>query len=664
MSLYSCDMCQREVFDSKAALQRHVAAKHASLVPDSGDLSSLSEQLRPVLAEVLEKQPEKWRRWGEMTFTVSAQRDAGAKRLAEACDARRQLECVVQRWRPTAKVYIFGSSVAMGLWDGLSDIDFSVIDVDAMENGQWPPNEKNAVRGVANHLRRIGFAHPHLEAIEHARVPIIKHTAPSAFTKLLEAHYETVLARSARFMFDSLLEPEEMREVEQSVAKILGAPPERLWWDVVSSRHTLGVTAATTTSAVALMISPPSTSPSSSTAAAAASTSEHGNSKKSADRMAKSPIAALPVHDELRPEIFRIDFDLSFRAFGVRNSLLLRHYLNGHVCARPGALVLKDWSKNCGINDSMHGYLTSYAINILWIYFLVQQGLVPFKDPKSIPHSVRDVEPEPTYVPLIPSDIAASPESAAKLYENMGRLLVAFFAFYTFVFDWDRHVVSLNRPGTTTKHQIGWDEANETTLAGGRGKNTRYDLCIEDPYEDNLNLGRHIGAVRSRKFHDEFKRALLSLVKGDFADSCVFPAAADSFDARKERTPRVEDVTTLLQVALDVISADPNETTTTAVLRAAFHEHANDAFERVRNCWGWVQLTRAMGLKIVGDVIRPFRAVSAMRKRNIAGGSGSNNAQQPGQQPQDQVRKEVDFVSLDLSDRVLATFVRDLSTLR
>ena len=703
--LYTCDMCQREVFESRAALARHVNSRHGAIVPDSGDLARLTEQLRPVFAEVLGTQGSKWRQWGSRTFAVSKQRDAGPQRLAEACDARRQLECVVRRWRPTAQVFMFGSSVAMGLWDGLSDIDFSVIDVDAMDAGEWPPNERQAVRGVANDLRRIGFSHPHLEAIEHARVPIIKHTAPSAFGKVLERKYEAVLSRSVRFLYDSLLDADEMAEVEAAVTATLieasgGDPPERLWWDVVANRQTLGVTAPTTTSAVALLMAPPAT--------------------KGAlpDRPSRAPVASLPVHEELRPELFRIDFDLSFRAFGVRNSLLLQHYLTGHVCARPGALVLKDWSKSSGINNSMHGYLTSYAINILWIYFLVQKKLVQFKDPQSVPSSLQGTSPEPTYAPLIPADIAASSEAAARLYEQMGALLIEFFAFFTFTFDWERHVVSLNRPGITTKAMLYWGETNESTL--GRGKSTRYDLCIEDPYEDNLNLGRHIGPVRSRKFHDEFRRALLSLVKGDFTDSCVFPGGGgagagtdagggDDGDAAatansNNREPRLEDVTALLQVALDLIAADPHETTTTAALRAAFREHANDAFERVRNCWGWVQLTRGIGLRIVGDVVRPFRSVSVMRRQAITGvstgGGGEANPEAAGavvgaaavagqsstsstataamtsaSPPQSQGsaaaaaaapharehRKELDIASLDISDRVLATFLRELS---
>ncbi|PWU82850.1 putative RNA editing 3' terminal uridylyl transferase 1 [Trypanosoma cruzi] len=62
---------------------------------------------------------------------------------------------------------------------------------------------------------------------------------------------------------------------------------------------------------------------------------------------------------------------------------------------------------------------------------------------------------------------------------------------------------------------------------------TRYELCIEDPYEENLNLGRHIGITKSLRVRTELYRGLLSLLKDGEKESCVFASTdlAESADA-------------------------------------------------------------------------------------------------------------------------------------
>uniref|UniRef100_A0A0A9ZG09 Ketohexokinase n=1 Tax=Lygus hesperus TaxID=30085 RepID=A0A0A9ZG09_LYGHE len=53
----------------------------------------------------------------------------------------------------------------------------------------------------------------------------------------------------------------------------------------------------------------------------------------------------------------------------------------------------------------------------------------------------------------------------------------------------------------------------------------RYSFCIEDPYEENLNLGRHMGISKSLRVQGEFCRGLLSLLKDDITHSCVFASS-------------------------------------------------------------------------------------------------------------------------------------------
>lgn len=588
--LFSCDTCLH-ICTSSAALQQHALDRHGELLGDYCRLKAVADKLPPLWDQVFHRKRDVVWRWGRHIFAVAAQRDAGVEKMAEAHRARAQLEVVVRRWHPNARVYIFGSSVAFGVWDGISDIDFTVVDVDELEHGTWPPSEKNAVRTITELLRRAGFSFINLEPISHARVPIIKHHASSAIRLTDEQRHrlqqeaeaavtatgasssspvrststaetphqqcegtstatakeepvaaaaaargpmqleaESIMSRSVRYAMNLPASRGDAAVMEASIRHAVGSHAiQQVWWN--RSREQCCMTFETTTHAM------------------------KGATCPLAFKTAGMRARVQPLHDECRPELYNMDFDLSFRAFGIRNSLLLRRYLLSHPCARPGALVLKDWSKASGVNNSMNGYLTSYAVNILWIYYLVHQGLIPYVDPIfDIPSSLRaNKEVDPQYAAMI--DPEWSPEQQAQLELQAGELLLGFFYYYAFVFDWERHVVSLNRPGVTTKASIGWDMEDvspssamgsvggshlhhhgpdtDATSGGSSGAaavrrhraTTRYAFCIEDPYEDNLNLGRHMGVVKAMRVQTEFYRGLLSLLKGDYT-SCVFGAAS------------------------------------------------------------------------------------------------------------------------------------------
>ncbi|KAG5483769.1 hypothetical protein LSCM4_04922 [Leishmania orientalis] len=599
--VFTCDMCLHYASTSYEALEQHALEQHGDALADYVRLRTVAEKLVPVWGEVLKRKASVVQQWGEKIFAVAVQRDAGAEKMAEAHRARAQLELVVQRWHPRAKVFIFGSSVAFGVWDGISDIDFAVVDVEELEAGTWPPSEKNAVRSITELLRRAGFSFINLEPISHARVPIIKHhaslpirltdeqrhrlheealkaaaaaesVAPSPSLLPSSAQPETpadeghtqleaelIIARSVRYSLNLPAGPSDSAILEASIRLAVGsAAVQQVWWN--RTRDMCCITFDTTTNAVKASTCP-----------------LHFMSAGMRARVQ-------PLHEECRPELYGMDFDLSFRAFGIRNSHLLRRYLLSHPCARPGALVLKDWSKTSGVNNSVNGYLTSYAINIMWIYYLVHRGVVPYVCPaRDIPASLRhNVDADPQYAAMV--DPSWTPEERAAMESQAGELLLGFFYYYAFEFDWANHVVSLNRPGVTTKAALGWDvedvaqagglvsqfgvtgSQHEHTLAGAEGHygdvrggtapaaslarpsaghdgviannaslatrrsraTTRYSFCIEDPYEENLNLGRHMGVTKTLRVQTELYRGLLSLLKDDLQHCCVFASSANS----------------------------------------------------------------------------------------------------------------------------------------
>jgi hypothetical protein len=553
-----------------------VDEKHQDFVPDRQELQAMVDLIRPMHKTLVEKLETKWVEVGSRTFQISSSRDAGPSRLQQACEARAQLELVARQWRETAEVYVFGSSVAMGLWDGLSDIDCTVVDVAALDAGEWPPNEKAAVRSLAHLLRSIGFSNSGLEAIEHARVPIIKHNAHLPAIKILGREYEQLLAKSIRCVFENPQNEEQRCRFEETVRKATGNDSvEASWWD--PDARTCGFTLTTPTQSVRALIHVATKCPG---------------------------VTSAPLHSTLRPELFHVDFDLSFRTFGIRNSYLLRSYLMAHRCGRAGALVLKDWSKQSGVNNSINGFLTSYAVNILWIYFLVTKGHVPYVAPQSIPQSLSTQchSKDPQYEELVPPTVAEDTAAMSALHKEMGHLLYEFFAFYCFEFDWEHHVVSLNREGITTKDDLGWTERDEVRLSK---RNVRYLMCIEDPYEENLNLGRHLGENRSRKVMAELQRGLASMVKDPVDDLMISAGASKS---ASKGSPRLADVTKLLACA-----ACGGESFALEDFKTLLRNSCAEELDRTLQYWTWDELVRRLGFRQVSGHVFPMRPVSNRR---------------------------------------------------
>lgn len=602
--LHSCDACSNAFFSHEAQLEDHIAQCHSQeLFADYKDLLSAGQAASAEWPNLKSSARVRhmWTQIGQRAFALAAQRDGGEAKMREAHAARAQLELAVQRWLPTCSVYIFGSSVALGVWDGTSDVDFTVVDVQALEQGSWKPNEKSAVRSIAHVLFKAGFTHQNLEMIPFARVPIIKHHAnpPLIPRALLESvgpvdrEAEDIVARSARFSLANPASPQDRVLLEASIRCAVGAANvQQVWWD----RKSLGLCATftTTTNTMRALTCSPTVSTS--------------------NRVAKIE----PLHKECRPELFQIDFDLSFRVFGLRNSQLLRQHLLAHPCGRPGSLVLKDWSKTSGVNNSLGGYFTSYAINILWIYFLVQRNHIPFVDPLDIPASLAHPlhSPDPLYVPM--EDSSLSDEFRSRRDLMMGELLVDFFRFYAFEFNWRDHVVSLNRAEITTKEQLGW--AKEDVMHGRR--HTRYSLCIEDPYEENLNLGRHIGPTKAKRVMQEFLRGFVSLIMDDVKETCVFELT----DARgsEELLPPATALLKLTaatmvafaeQEALRDKNAEGPTTMTVAQVRSYLEANAKEHLQIALACWSFPQLLFRLGYTMLGGVV--YRRGTFGRKHTV-----------------------------------------------
>ena len=183
----------------------------------------------------------------------------------------------------------------------------------------------------------------------------------------------------------------------------------------------------------------------------------------------------VPVLRHIANPSLPVDFDLSFAGYGIRNSWLLRQYLMTSETVRIGGLVVKAWAKDSRVIDSRNGYLSSYAVVLMWISYLLKRALLHFSPPLCTPR-----------IPYRPSDQYHVPLTLDSVkFEELQDLLEGFFVYYTEKFAFESSVVTLRSASgeaSRTERRFKYMDGNP--------------LCIEDPYENNLNLGRRIEAEK------------------------------------------------------------------------------------------------------------------------------------------------------------------------
>ena len=191
------------------------------------------------------------------------------------------------------------------------------------------------------------------------------------------------------------------------------------------------------------------------------------------------------------------------RRNGVRNSYLLRGYFQQRPDARWLAIALKQWSKKVNINGLPAGFMTSYSFNIMVAYYLLRRKMVDF-----VPTEVTDVSRVPLVAPGIPIEKPKNPA-------DIGYMIDDFFNFYNHEFQYDKEVISLSRPEITTRKDLNWTLEQEDFLKmrSAEGEKIAYRLCIEDPYETNLNLGRNVTPFKMDLFKQSMIRAQMTAME-------------------------------------------------------------------------------------------------------------------------------------------------------
>lgn len=528
---------------------------------------------------------------GAFAVAASASADRGEAAFRVVQRAQAQLHRLLDGVQGAdGHVYLFGSVVSMGSWDGVGDGDFAFVcprwyyvpaldgqvvvepsadeergkegaddddddeeeegaavhgDIGAEKTGDdtaaaastdaaaaatadgleakalSSEKEKRIIRGITARLRDAGFRFEELDPVLHTRIPVVRRKRTEREPLKLHA---TPPVSQIRFRFDSSVAEQQFRGSRlatlidtYAAIEVPGLADPRA--------RTLVLNVPDTTDAIHLM-----------------------SRRERIHGVRKDWLGFRRT-----PEIFSIDFDLSCRFHGIRNSWLLRRYLAQDAVFRLGNAFLKTWSKACGVNNSRIGFLTSYAVSVLWIYYLLRRGEVEFVNPADVP-----VLPDPEeqmnvpYIALWPPLEDAAAELARQ--RRLGTLLRGFFFFYGEAFDWATHVVTIRQPGTgadgaaalCTKADLGWEKSDTLSLV--LRDRCYHIFSIEDVYEDDLDLGRHLTPEKADWTRLQFRLAYqrCCCAASSPSSSLLLWRLLDVPRQRAEDTLRAELSTTLL----------------------------------------------------------------------------------------------------------------------
>ncbi|EKX44349.1 hypothetical protein GUITHDRAFT_139887 [Guillardia theta CCMP2712] len=226
------------------------------------------------------------------------------------------------------------------------------------------------------------------------------------------------------------------------------------------------------------------------------------------------PNARLPI---IKFKGFAFDCDLSVNnVLACINTDLLFTYTMLDKRVRPLIMCIKHWVKQRQIHNTFRGYLSSYTYTLMVIQYLQYERVLPCL--QSLRRVQAKLNNDPSFAVSSDGDLYdcyfyRNVETLASFGErnkrsSLGLLLVGFFHFYS------NGVVSVRSGRLLRKRAKGWDTPEDFR--------NRHILCIEDPFDINLDLGRYVNDYTVQDILEEFARALQILQKsGSFAELCA-----------------------------------------------------------------------------------------------------------------------------------------------
>nr|CCC50953.1 conserved hypothetical protein [Trypanosoma vivax Y486] len=221
-------------------------------------------------------------------------------------------------------------------------------------------------------------------------------------------------------------------------------------------------------------------------------------------------VPVVRIARQLRETSEVINFDVSLSLDGLRNSLLLRLYMELDPRLRAGVLCAKSWGRSQNILNARRGWISPYALTVMYIYFMQVS-----KRTNSIidEDTVNDILCDTARVAagdvgvVHPRCYNILPLRAVNLKDVLNDVR-DFFIFFggSGQFDFDKDVVDIRtRNKIVSKEQ--WLGEVQHLDSQSRWERLGYEaIMFRDPYEDH-NLGRSVDFFRAENIRETFRLA-------------------------------------------------------------------------------------------------------------------------------------------------------------
>ncbi|KAL0486178.1 uridylyltransferase [Acrasis kona] len=208
----------------------------------------------------------------------------------------------------------------------------------------------------------------------------------------------------------------------------------------------------------------------------------------------------------------------------VHNTRLLKEYATFDQRCSQLIYVVKYWASMREINHPYHGTLSSYSYTLLVIHYLQRGANPPVLPVLQDKEQFDTLEFESNMVDGLDASIYDcsyfDPSKITQEHfpkrntELVGDLLVGFFKYYAFIFDFNTDIICIRYMEQTvrsqhedreyiTKEEKGWTNYAEVRNA----------MCIEDPFETNYNVSRTCSRDGLAQIQYELVRAYHMLCK-------------------------------------------------------------------------------------------------------------------------------------------------------
>lgn len=230
----------------------------------------------------------------------------------------------------------------------------------------------------------------------------------------------------------------------------------------------------------------------------------------------------------------------------VRNTKLLKAYVDLDPRFRSVCILVKLWAKRRDLNDAYRGTLSSYAYTLLVIHYLqtldppVLPCLQATVNGKSVivgeeqPKEMTDVGHNKLYNTYFDRSVTAATFKSANT-GSVCELLLGFFKYFAYTFQYRTDLVSIRLGVRTTREERGWDE--QSVYREWEAKQVQFKAAYDVAK----------AALEARKKADSEERIRLAKLKKEKANgeaSEASSAAGDSTAKRERivfpRRPRLE----------------------------------------------------------------------------------------------------------------------------